>query len=642
MPQIAPYGTWTSPLDASAVAEAGIRLGQVRAGEAGLYWEEMRPAEGGRTVLVHRARDGSVSDVTPDGFNVRTQVHEYGGGSCCLHTDTVFFSNWTDQRLYRQGPGAGPVAITPEPDAPRGLRYADGVVTADGSTIVCVRERHAGEVVNEIVAVPTDGSHEPEVLVGGHDFFSTPRLSPDGSRLAWLAWDHPNMPWDGTRLYVGRFDGSAVTDVVEVAGGDRVSVFQPTWSPDGVLHFVADPTGWWNLHRLGADGAAEVLHDVQAEFGLPQWQFAMSTFAFLDDDSIACSFVQDGSTRLGVLGPDGLRVITDDLVIGASVAVSDGRIAVVAATARESSAVMLIDADSGGREVVRRPSKLDIEDASVSVAEPIAFPTSGRQTAHAFFYAPRSATCTGPGDDRPPLLVFTHGGPTGSVSPSLNASIQFWTTRGFAVVDVNYGGSTGYGRAYRERLEGNWGIVDVQDCVAAVRYLVERGDVDPDRVAIRGGSAGGFTTLAALAFTEGVFRAGANYYGVSDLAGLAADTHKFESRYLDSLVGPYPQRKDLYEARAPVEHADRITCPVVTFQGLEDAIVPPSQSERIVEALRSRAIPCAYVTYEGEQHGFRKAENVAHSLGAELSFYGQVFGFEPAGDGPVLQVENLR
>lgn len=647
--QVAPFGSWISPITAERIASGGVMLGGLGAWGSDIYWHEQRPAEGGRIVVVRRSADGTTTDLVPEGFNARTQVHEYGGGAWFVDNRTLFFSNWTDQRLYRIEEGASPVPITSEPPMPRGLRYADGVVTPDGRWIVCVRESHqeGREATNELVILSVDGSSEPRAIVSGKDFYSFPRLSPDGTKLAWTEWSHPNLPWDGTTLLVGDLSSDGLSSITRVAGGPDESIFQPEWGPDGELYYVSDRTGWWNIYR-GLDGAerlpqsgGEPVCAMDAEFGEPQWVFGQSTYAFLDDGDIVCSCERKATDALGIIrrGSGAFEEFDLPYTWTSSIASTGERLLCVAATPTEAMAVVAVDPRSRTVEILKRSRDDDVDPEYISVPEPIEF-ESGPRTAHAFFYAPANVDYEGPSGSKPPLIVFSHGGPTGHVASSLTLAIQFWTSRGFAVVDVNYGGSTGYGRAYRRLLNGNWGVVDVEDCVNAARYLAGRGDVDPDRMAIRGGSAGGFTTLAALVFTD-VFKAGANYFGVADFTPFVTDTHKFESRYLDTLVGPYPKRKDLYYERSPANFVDRISCPLITFQGLEDAIVPPSQSERIVEALRAKGLPFAYVTYEGEQHGFRKAENIKHSLSSELYFYGQVFGFTPADDVEPVEIENL-
>ncbi len=594
-------------------------------------------------MVVRRSADGRATDITPEGFNARTAVHEYGGGAWWVQGGTVFFVNWADQLLYRQDDGAAPVPITPHSDIPRGLRYADGVVTSDGRSIICVRERHVKdrEAFNEIVVLPTDSSAAPGELISGNDFYSYPRLSPDETTLAWTEWSHPNMPWDGTFLYVCDLtDEFGIRNPTLVAGSMDESIFQPQWSPDGVLHFVSDLNGWWNIYRW-VDGRVEPVVEMDADFGVPQWVFGQSTYAFLPNGDIVCMFEQRASQKLGVIrgGAGEVEDLRLPYTVLSNITARGDHVVCIAAAPSEHAAAVEIDPATGKIEAIKRSRDDDLDPAFISVPEKIEFPSEGR-TAHALYYPPTNADFEGPEGEKPPLIVWSHGGPTGCVRPVLGMNTQFWTSRGFAIVDVNYGGSTGYGRDYRRLLNENWGVVDVKDCVNAPRYLVERGDVDPDRLAIRGGSAGGFTTLAALVF-EDVFKAGANYFGVADFETFVGDTHKFESRYLDSLVGPYPETKDRYYERSPANFVDRISVPVITFQGTEDMIVPPSQSEQIVNALRDKKVPCAYVTYEGEQHGFRKAENIIHSLEAELYFYGRVFGFEPAGSVAPVEIENL-
>lgn len=641
----APCGSWRSPITAELIARGAVPLTQVEIDGDDVYWLEGRRLEGGRYVLVKGRADGTRAEVTPEGFNVRTRVHEYGGGSYLVHSGTVYFSNFADQRLYRQDPGDEPRAITPHPDLPAGARYADGRVTPNGNLIICVRELHAEgrEAVNEIVALPVDGSQAPLVMVSGNDFYASPRISPDGGKLAWLAWDHPRMPWDGTELWIGDLsEEGTVSGVQRVAGGPAESIFQPAWDPAGTLHFVSDRTGWWNLYRL-RDGAAEALAPMEAEFGMPQWVFGNSTYAFPGDGSIACIYTKDGMDNLGIVRPGNSRVESLDVPRSSYQFLrSDGRnrLVFIAASPTEASAVTEVNIETGAIEVLRRSVGFDLEPRYISTPRQIDYPTDGGQMAHAIFYPPANRDYVTPSGERPPLLVLSHGGPTARTPMALDLDLQFWTSRGFAVVEVNYGGSTGYGRAYRERLKGQWGIVDVVDCINAARYLVERGEVDGRRLAIRGGSAGGYTTLCALTFHD-VFAAGASYYGVADLEALELDTHKFESRYSNSLVGPYPEMKELYRARSPIHFADRISCPVILFQGLEDRVVPPSQSETMMQALRQKGLPVAYITFEGEQHGFRRAENIQRALEAELYFYSRVLGFPLTDPVEPVPIENL-
>ncbi len=637
---VLPYGSWPSPITPESLVEQVVRLGEVRAAAGALWWIERRPAEAGREVVVRWTPEGGAADAVPEGFSVRTTVHEYGGGAYTVAADgTLVCSRFDDQRLYAVRPGADPEPVTPAPDRRWALRYADGAVLP-GGLLMCVREQHLGEreVVNDLVAVRLGaGGDEPAVIASGRDFYAAPRPSPDGRRLAWLCWDHPDMPWDATELWVGdlALDGT-VQHARRVAGGDGESISQPRWSPDGSLHWISDRTGWWNLYREG-----EALAPMDAELALPDWVFGQSSYTFLSGGRIACAWQQHGSTHLGVLEPgSGLRRLDVPFtVVGSLQAWGDG-VAAIAASPREEAAVVTVDVASGAVTTLRRSREGGLDAAWISEPRHVSFPTTGGATAHALYYPPVNPDAEGPAHERPPVVVTIHGGPTSAAQPALSLATQFWTTRGIGVVDVNYRGSTGYGRPYRDALRGEWGEADVDDCEAAVAHLAEVGEVDGDRAVIRGGSAGGFTTLCALAFRD-AFAAGASLYGVADLAALAADTHKFESRYLDRLVGPWPDAEPVYRARSPLYHADLIRAPVILFQGLEDAVVPPNQAEVLVEALRANGVPFAYLAFEGEQHGFRKAETIVRVAGAELWFYGLVLGFEPAGELDPVEVENL-
>ncbi len=653
---VAPYGSWRSPISGDLLAGGGIVLDALQpSGTGGLLWLEGRPLEGGRNVVCRWEPGGDPVDLTPPGFDVRTRVHEYGGGAYVVHGDAVIFSNFADQRLWRQEGDAPPRPLTPEPERPAALRYADGRVTPDGALLVCVRESHdpEGRVVNELVAMPTDGSAAPWVLAGGRDFYASPRFSPDAGQLAWLEWDHPRMPWDGTELKVAEVaGGTALGEPRLVAGGPEESVFQPEWSPGGTLHFVSDRTGWWNLYRERDGGAsrasgkddAEPLAPMEAEFGAPQWVFGLSTYAFLPGGRIACIHGRGPVERLGVIEPGASRPTPLDLPFTSFYppqlqAVSE-RLGCIAGSSTRTTAVVLVDPATGEVETLRRARELDLDPRYLSVPRPVEFPTEGGLTAHALYYPPANADVRAPDGELPPLVVTTHGGPTAGVVDLLKLGVQFLTSRGLAVVDVDYGGSTGYGRAYRERLKGRWGVVDLDDCVNAARYLVAKGEVDGTRLAITGGSAGGYTTLCALAFRD-VFAAGSSWFGVADLETFVHDTHNFESRYLDQLVGPWPERAEVYRERSPIHAADRIDRPVLLIQGLEDRVVPPAQAEAMARALAERGIPHAYLTFEGEQHGFRRAESVKRAAEAELSFYGRVFGFEPADAIEPVPIEHL-
>ena len=664
---VSAYGSWSTPITSELVVKAAAGLGGVALDGDAVWWSELRPEEGGRTQLV-RWRAGETAEALPDGVNARTAVHEYGGGAWWVRDGRVWFTDWADQRLYTldatAGPaGVAPVPVTPEPAIPRGDRWADGDVSDDGRWLVVVREHHPGEseAVNELVVVDTTGELEPRVLVSGPDFVADPRLSPDGSQLCWLRWNHPDMPWDATELCVAGLtwsdEGPAVGATRVVAGAEGgESVFQPRWADDGSLWFVSDRTGWWNLYRrlpdAEPDAAVEPMVLLEGEIGVPQWVFGQSRYAFLDDGHVVFAYQHDGVDHLAVRTADGG---VDDLDVPytsiASVQADGNDVVFVGASATTEPAVVrlrlrmrLDNAGAGvlGEQVLRPPRDLGLEPSWFSVPEPISFPTSGDRTAHALFYPPTNPKAGGPAGELPPLLVLIHGGPTAAARPMLQLGTQYWTSRGFAVVDVNYGGSTGYGREFRDQLRGNWGVVDLDDCEAAALALAGDGRVDAERLCIRGGSAGGYTTLAVLAFRD-TFAAGASHYGVADLEALAVETHKFESRYLDGLIGPYPEARDVYVERSPIHHLDGFDRPLAVFQGLEDEIVPPSQSEAIVGALRERGVPVAYVPFEGEQHGFRQAANIRRALDGELSFYSQVFGFPlPPGE-PIdtVPVDNL-
>ncbi|SDY15240.1 prolyl oligopeptidase family serine peptidase [Nitrosomonas sp. Nm58] len=639
--QMATYGSWKSPITADDVFAKSVGLRGIQLDGDRLYWSESRPD--GRTVIVCRSSDQQAMDLTPAGYNVRTRVHEYGGGDYLAAGGGIYFSNFADQQMYRQVPGAEPELFTRLP----GMRYADAILDEVHGRIIVVREDHttgASQPVNALVSIRTTGNDEGQLLVSGNDFYATPRLNPEGTRLAWLAWNHPNMPWDGTELWVAEWlaDGSLGRRTL-VAGGKAESIFQPQWSPDGMLYFISDRTGWWNLYRWQEqNGSVEALCPMEAEFGESQWKFGMSTFGFASADKLICAYSQKGYYHLASLDTRTLNFQPFDLpcTVISNVRVVPGQVFFIAGSATEPVALVQFDFVTEQIKVVRRVQEITLDPSYCSIAQPLEFPTDEGFTAHGFFYPPKNRDFIGMPEELPPLLVMSHGGPTGATLPIFRYSIQYWTTRGFAVLDVNYAGSTGYGRAYRERLKGQWGIADVADCVNGARHLVSQGVVDGSRLAITGGSAGGYATLCALTFFK-LFRAGASYYGVSDLEALARDTHKFESRYLDGLVGPYPERRDLYLARSPIHHIEQLACPLILIQGLDDPIVPPNQSQMMFDALRTRGLPVAYVTFAGEQHGFVKAENNKCALEAELYFYSRIFKFELAEEMAPVQIENL-
>lgn len=643
MPQIAPYGSWVSPVSAEASAKGRISLGDLRTANQQLYWTENVPAAGGKTAVFTMGADGLATALTPEVSNVRTRVHEYGGAAYVVAGDSVYFSEFADQRLYRLKAGSTAVPITPA-----GYRYADCVVPpakSGSQSLICVREDHTDKdtVRNSIVRLPLPQGGSGEVLFEGSDFVSYPRVSPDGRNLAFIAWNHPRMPWDGTELKLAKFSEHGIDTPVTIAGNEQESVLDPQWDSAGNLYFISDRSGFWNLYTW-ENGRARAVWPKAAEMAGPLWAFGQSNYALLSGGRVVIAFGEKGFERLAVVNvKDGsARILDLPFVAYANLtAIDSDHIAAIVASATLPRGLVKIDVKNSRSQSLRSAGSALLPPEAVSKAVPIDFPSASGRTAHAFYYPPFNPAFEAPKNTLPPLVTFVHGGPTAMSEPAYSPTIQFWTSRGFGVVDVNYGGSTGFGRAYRRELNGNWGVVDVEDVIAAARYLASTGRADPKRMAISGGSAGGFTVLAALSSSD-VFAAGADYYGVSDMTALAKDTHKFESRYLDSMIGPLPQAQAVYDSRSPLNHLNGFKAPLIVFQGADDPVVPPNQSAKIVEALRARKVPVAYLLFPGEGHGFRKPENIIHSLQSELSFYGQVFGFTPAGELPPLTIENLK
>ncbi|HJW21440.1 MAG TPA: prolyl oligopeptidase family serine peptidase [Candidatus Limnocylindrales bacterium] len=641
---VAPYGAWPSGLPLERLVDGVVILSEVGAAGKTRWWLEGRPDEQGRNVLMRREASGAITRLTPAGFNARTRVHEYGGGAALVAGDLVVVSDFATGRLNRVVAPGRLEPITPE----RAWRFADLELDAARNRIIAVREDHTpeiverhGEWVNDLVAIDL-GSGEVTVLDAGADFYAAPRLSPDGGRLAWVRWSHPNMPWDGTELLLGAVgrDGSLAPARV-VAGSTDDWVSQPRWSPEGALHFAAEPDGWMNLFRLDEGGVAHCILRMDAEFAKPDWQFGNHTYDFLPDGSVVAAARSEGRDRLWRISPSGAVAAIDtpytELLV---VLVIGDRLLVRGAGPTEPAQLAELDPGTGERAVLRRATPFEPDPATTSVAEHIEFPTTGGRIAHANLYRPTNGALGGPTAELPPLIVTSHGGPTGNAFTGFQTGVQLFTSRGYAVVDVDYSGSVGYGKAYRNRLRGTWGIADVDDVVAAGEWLGGRGIVDPRRQAVRGSSASGFTTLAALAFRKH-FDAGMSAYGLGDLRSFVKDTHKFESRYMESMVGPWPAEQQRYVDRSPALHADGIDAPVLVQQGAEDRVVPPAEAELIVEALFERRIPHAYLLWPGEDHGFRGREAIVGSFGAELSFYAQVFGFEPADEIEPVEIRFL-
>jgi len=641
----APFGTWKSPITSDLIVADTVGISSPTWHRGELLWIESRPQEAGRNVLVKREADGSERDINPAPFNIRTRVHEYGGGAWLLHDGAVYFSNFSDQQLYRQDfDEPTPVKLTHDD----GLRFADGIVDEGRNRIICVVEDHRddGEATNSIGAIDLQ-SGDVTLLSEGHDFYAAPVISPDGTQLAFMSWDHPDMPWDETIIWLTKLDHVGMPgELVKVAGGkqgdQKISAQQPRFSPTGDLIFISDESGWWNLYRQGDEKS---ICPMEAEFGSPHWGFGLHAYDFLDGHRIVCNYGVGNVSRLATLNLDTGHL--DDISLPYSdlggISLNGELLTTGAASPVTFPELITIDLSTGQHEVFKQSTSLKLDTAYFSIPETINFPTANNEMAHGFYYPPANKDYEGPGatgDSTPPLVVMMHGGPTGATHSVLSLRTQFWTSRGFAVLDLNYRGSTGYGREYRDKLIRQWGIVDVEDAVHGAEYLVQQGKADADRLAIRGGSAGGYTTLSALTFTN-TFKAGASHFGVGDLEALAKDTHKFESRYLDSMIGEYPAEIEIYQARSPINHVDQMASPCIFFQGLEDKVVPPNQAETMVAALTEKGVPVAYVPFEGEQHGFRIANNIKRCMDLELYFYGRVFGFTPADQIEPIAIINM-
>ena len=636
---LAAFGSWKSPITSDLIVSKTIGIDNIAIDRHNIYWLEKRPQEKGRNLIVGHIRDRGMEEITPQPFSVRSKIHEYGGGAYTIQENTIYFSNYADGRIYRQV-----VGLEPEPLTERGeKRYGDIVIDSDRDRLICVCEDHSLKDVepqNNIISIDLSNGRI-QTLIEGSDFYSSPRLSPDGRYLAWISWDHPDMPWDSTYLWLVEVDRLGTSQPELVAGGKTESICEPKWGSDGTLYFSSDRTNWWNIYRRNSNGTVEILHEMAAEFAYPHWVFGISTYA-VGRDRLVCAYSMNGCWHLGTidLKTKEFQEIKTRYTNISDLQAADNIVVFIGGSPTETTVVAKLDLDTGKEEILKRAGDLTIDPDYLSLPEEIAFPTTDNSTAYAWYYPPQNKDYIAPARELPPLIVKSHGGPTAAASVDLNLRIQYWTSRGFGYLDVNYGGSIGYGRQYRQRLNGKWGIVDVDDCVNAAKYLVKQNRVDGDRLVITGSSAGGYTTLAALTFRD-VFKAGASYYGISDLEILAKDTHKFESRYLDGLIGKYPEERAIYQERSPIYHTEQLNCPVIFFQGLKDKVVPPNQAEMMFDAIKAKGLPVAYISFEQEAHGFRIAENIKQALDSEFYFYARIFGFEPAEAIEPIKIVNL-
>ena len=642
--KVAHYGAWESQITTDSIVSNSISLGDVFVSDGNIFWQEMRPLEGGRYTIMHQTENGAKHEIIPKSFNARTRVHEYGGGAFLVDKCEVYFSNFSDQQVYKTTlTGTEPSQVTHDLT----LRFADGVMDSKNHRIIYVAERHDGirEPVNSLVSVDLANAGKVTTITSGADFYSSPAISPDGESIAWIQWNHPNMPWDSTQLCIADLEENGIQNARKILG-EGESICHPNWSPSGVLHYVSDLSGWWNIHKY-ENGVSHNLTPIDAEFTQAQWGLGGRFYDFINDSQIICSYNKSGFWQIGLLDTTTFHLSEIDTVpqiteINRSGLKANNGKALFGGGSTDTSYTLYLYQPGDARKLkkIQESTRNEIGSDHFSKPQPVKYLTSDEQECHGFYYPPTNMNYEAPASTNPPLIILSHGGPTGATSNTLNLSIQYWTSRGFAILDVNYRGSTGYGTKYRKALNGNWGLSDVDDCVSGGKYLVSKGLADPEKIAIRGGSAGGFTTLACLAFTN-FFKAGASYYGVSDLTALAEETHKFESRYLDSMVGKYPEEIQKYANRSPVNHTDNLSCPVILFQGLEDQIVLPNQSQKMYSSLKSKGIPVSYLEFEGEQHGFRKSENIKRTLEAEFYFYSRVFGFEPFDPIDPINIENL-
>lgn len=661
--KVAPYGSWNSPFKAADIASGTLRISEPTFDGEDLYWLEGRPTDGGKQALVRKSKNGELADVSPKGFNVRNSVNEYGGAPYLARSGKIFCSNFSDQVVYQintdpnAAASARRIALTPEGE----YLFADFELDAKRNRLILVTEDHSDPTKQptttiNTVAIARDGetsaSQRMQTLVSGNDFYSSPRVSPDGTLLAWISWDHPNMPWDGTALWMAEIEADGtLSKHRKIAGTDDESVVQPVWSPKGDLFFVSDRLGWWNLYALPNPtknlNPVAVL-ELESDFVTPQWVFGAKNYCFINDHTLVVTSFQNGGWTLISVDIEAnfstKRNIVEEIKTTFTeihyLSSNGSKLAMIAASPKQQAAVVELDLSNHKTSIVKSSSERQIDEKYISIPQAIEFPSERNLIANAYFYPPTNGDYVAPEGELPPLVLHVHGGPTGAAGSALNPGVQYWTSRGFAYMDVNYAGSSNYGRQYRQRLTLNWGLVDLEDCQNAAKFAATQGWVDPKRMTITGGSSGGFTALCALTFTN-VFATGASHFGVSDLESLAQDTHKFESRYLDRIVGPYPAYKPVYQNRSPINNVDKLARPVIFFQGSDDKVVPPTQTESMVEALRKKKIPFCYISYEGEGHGFRRAENIKRTLDAEYLFYARMFSIPPADELEEIEIENF-
>lgn len=638
------YGCWLSPISTSLITKDSVSIDEIQLCNNTTYWIEKRPLEQGRCVIV-QYDSGAVTDCLPDGFSSRSRVHEYGGASYIVTIDGIYFINDADQQIYHIqktdiGKGIKPQKITRH----KHCRFSDMVNAEQNKQLICICEDHTdsgNEPVNTIVAINThDG--DKTVLTSGYSFYSNPIICEKKQQLAWICWNHPNMPWDGTELWVAGLSVNKIDHSQKIAGGDNVSICQPRWSPSGILTFVSDESGWWNIYQH-RDEKSHCLYPMQAEFGTPQWVFGQSSYQFASEHIIHCIVTENSIDFLGILNLSDktLSRIDTPLTTLSSLQTSGTSTWLIGSSSTCPPQVTRLANIKGKNQTVKSIKSsytVDVDSGYLSTGENIQFTTRHDDVAFAIYYAPRNQDFTSSG--LPPLIVLSHGGPTACTSNAFDIRKQYWTSRGFAIIDVNYSGSTGFGRDYRERLTNNWGIRDAEDCCDAALYAVQNNLADPEQLIIKGGSAGGYTVLCALTF-HNVFSAGASYYGIGELASLARDTHKFESRYLDKLVGTYPENKQTYLDRSPIHHVDQLNCPVIFFQGEDDHVVPKQQAEKMVAAIESKGIPVAYLLFKGESHGFRKSKTIEDTLNAEYLFYSKIFNFDITEPLRPITIKNL-